>query len=92
MRYGPLLQRALPRKQGTNSVRGAPAQEMAVAVLRHPAGARQMAFPSATRTCRLGRRIDMQHQPCDFFPVRTVFLSIKQPQISHGMSLVVASE
>ena len=40
MRYGPLRQQALPRKQGTNSVRGAAAQEMAVAMLRHPTGAR----------------------------------------------------
>ena len=40
----------------------ATAQEMAVAVLRHPAGPRQMGFPGASRPGRLGCWIDVQHE------------------------------
>jgi len=68
-------------------VGSATAQEMAVAVLRHPAGPRQMGFPGATCPGRLGCWIDVQHQLRDFLPVRTILGGVQQAQIGDEVLL-----
>ena len=57
-----------------NSVGGAAAQEVAVAVLRHPAGARQVGIPRAPRADRFACGVDVQDQLRDFLPVGAVLL------------------
>lgn len=70
----------------------ATAQEMAIAVLRHPAGPRQMGFPGAPRPGWLGRWIDVQHQLRDFLPVGAILGGVQQAQIGDEVLLVIARE
>ena len=73
-------------------MRSATAQQMAVAVLRHPAGARQMAFPGASRPGRLGCWIDVQHKLRDFLPICSVGLGVQQAKVGYEVLLVITGE
>ena len=67
-------------------------QEVAIAMPRHPLGARQVAFPNAP--CALGflRRIDVQDDTRDFGPIRTFGVGIEEAEIGNKMLLVVGSQ
>src|SRR5262249_53400148 len=64
-----------------SSVGRTAAQEFAIAVLGHPLGACQMAFPSTARASWLACRIDVQDDIGDFGPIRPFRICIEQPQI-----------
>ena len=65
------------------------AQEMAVAMLRHPFRTRQMGIVGAARTFRLLFRIDLQNDLCDLAPVRPLCFRVEQTHIGHQMLLVI---
>src|SRR5215217_6225134 len=68
---------------------GAAAQQMAIAMIRHPSGASQMAIEGAACALRVAFGIDVKNDSCNFPPVRLVSLSIQQPEIGDDMLLVV---
>ena len=92
--YAPAPQRVLPWWQGTGSrlVWRAPAQQMLIAVLCHPAGSRQVRVPGPARSIGLAHRIDMEDDPSNFSPVSPFRVRIEQTQIRHEMLFVVARE
>ena len=65
------------------------AEKMLIAVLRHPSGAGQVAFPRAPRPLRLARRINVQHNLGDLGPISAICLGIEETQIGDEMFLVV---
>jgi hypothetical protein len=65
---------------------------MAIAMLRHPLGARQVALPSAPRALGLLRRIDVQHDTRDFGPIRTLGIGIEEPEVGNKMLLVITGK
>lgn len=68
------------------------AQEMAVAMLRHPFRARQMGIVGAARTFRLVFWIDLENDLCDLAPVRALGVCIEQTHIGHQMLLVIVGQ
>ena len=59
----------------------------AIAVLRHPLGAREMAFPATA-----GSRLDgvaMQNDTGHFGPIRSLGISVEQAQIGQEVRFVV---
>ena len=74
------------------SVSAAAAQEMPVAVRRHPFGAGQMAFPCLPSTGGLLLRIDLKNDPRNLGPIRALGIGIKKPQISDEVLLVITRQ
>jgi hypothetical protein len=58
------------------------AEEILVAVLGHPAGAGEMAFPRAARAIGFARWIDMQDDSRDLGPIGTVSFGINQEKVA----------
>jgi hypothetical protein len=80
----------MPRcRHAATSVRSAAFEQMAVAVLGHPAGTREVAFPGTTRTLRFSRGINVQNDSCDVLPIRSVSFGVEQAKVRNRMSLVV---
>jgi hypothetical protein len=73
-------------------LRGVAAQQMPIAILSHPFGASQMTVERMSRAIRLPIWINMQHDPRDLAPVSTLGVSVKQPQVSHQMFLIVTRQ
>jgi hypothetical protein len=72
---------------------GCPAfQKMAIAMLRHPLGASQVAFPGPPRALGLLRRIDLQDDTRNLGPIRTLSLGVEEAQIGNEMVLIVAGK
>jgi len=72
---------------------GAPAaQQMAIAMVRHPSGASQMAIEGAACTLRVAFGIDVKNDSCNFPPVRLVSVSIQQPEIGDDVLLVIGRQ
>src|ERR1700693_3551368 len=65
---------------------------MLIAVLRHPSGAGQVAFPRAPRPLRLARRINVQHNLGGLGPISAICLGIEETQISDEVFLVVTGQ
>jgi hypothetical protein len=87
--HGPTSITLLPIRKSV----GCPAfQKMAIAMLRHPLGARQVAFPGPPRARGLLRRIDVQHNACDLGPIRTFGGRVEEAEIGNEMLLVVAGK
>jgi hypothetical protein len=68
------------------------AQQMPIAILSHPFGASQMTVERMSRAIRLPIWINMQHDPRHVAPVSTLGVSVKQPQVSHQMFLIVTRQ
>jgi hypothetical protein len=71
---------------------GVAAQQMPIAMLSHPFGASQMTVERESRAIRLPIWINTQHDPRDLAPVGTLGVSVKQPQVSHQMFLIVTRQ
>jgi hypothetical protein len=72
---------------------GCPAlQEVAIAVLRQPLGARQVALPDASRALGFLRRIDVQDDTRDFGPIRTLGIGVEEAEVGNKMLLVVTGK
>ena len=56
---------------------------------RHPFGTRQMAFKNMPSPGRFLRRINLQNDPCNFRPIRTLGIGIEEPQISDEVLLII---
>jgi hypothetical protein len=83
----------MPRcKHAATSVWSAAFEQMAVAVLGHPAGTREVAFPGTTRTLRFSHGINVQNDSCDVLPIRSVGFGVEQAKVRNRMSLVLAGE
>lgn len=67
-------------------------QQVPIAMLGHPFGARQVAFPSSARARRFCRGIDVQHRPRYLAPISAFGLGIKEPHIGDEMFLVVGGQ
>src|SRR5262249_21803859 len=67
-------------------------QEIPVTVLGHPLGTCQVTLPGALGTLGLLCRIDAQHDPCYFGPVRALGIRIEEAEISDEMLLIVTSQ
>lgn len=50
---------------------------MAITLLGHPSGTREVAFEGSPRAVGLSVWIDAQHDPRDFTPVSALLISIK---------------
>jgi hypothetical protein len=74
------------------SVRCAAAQEMLVAVRRHPFSAGQVAFESLTRAGGLSRGIDLKDDPRDLGPIGPFRIGVEKPEISDEVRLVVTRQ
>jgi len=74
------------------SVWRAAAQEMAIAVLGHPACAGEMRFPGTPRTCRLRVGIDSKDSPCDLAPIGVLRLGIQKTQIGDLVLFIIAGK
>jgi hypothetical protein len=84
--HGSMLITSLPIRKSV----GCPAlQEVAIAMLRHPLGARQVALPGALRALGFLRRIDVQDDARDFGPIRTLGIGIEEAEIGDEMLLVI---
>ena len=62
---------------------------MAITLLGHPSGAREVAFERSPRAVGVAVRVNMQDDPRDIAPVGTVRIGIEQAQIRDEMLLVV---
>ena len=51
-----------------------------------------MRFPSAPRTVRLARGVDVQDEARDLAPIRSIPSGVEQPEVGHDVLLVVAGE
>jgi hypothetical protein len=67
-------------------------QKMAIAMLRHPLGARQVTLPGASRALGLLCRIDVQDDTRNLGPIRTLSLGVEEPQIGNEMLLIVTGQ
>ena len=67
-------------------------QKMAIAMLRHPLGARQVTLPGASRALGLLFRIDVQDDTRNLGPIRTLSLGVEEAQIGNEMVLIVAGK
>ena len=70
----------------------AAAQKFAIAVLGHPFGACQMAFPSAARAGRFACGIDMQDKIGDLGPVCAFSICIEQPQVRDEVLFIIGRQ
>jgi hypothetical protein len=68
------------------------AQQVAVALLGHPADASQMALPRAAGSGKLAVRVTVQHEPRDLLSVDAVRFGVEQAQIGHDVPFVVARQ
>lgn len=92
-RYRRGLQRSLRFTQRhLESVSGAPAQKMPVAVLGHPARTCEMSGPNQPRPVRFGGSVNVEHDVGDLTPIRAVRFGVEQPQIGDEMLLVVCGQ
>ena len=73
-------------------MRGAAAQKMAIALLRHPPGAREMGIPRPPRADMFARGVDMQDDLCNLLPIGAVSFRVEQAEIGDEMLLVVAGQ
>jgi hypothetical protein len=64
-------------------------KQVAIAVARHPLGARKMAVEGAARSVWLGDRIDPKDKTSGLAPIGVVCLGIKEPEISDDVLLVI---
>jgi hypothetical protein len=71
---------------------GCTTHEIAVAVLRHPFGTRQVARPNAPRTLGFAHGIDAQHDARHLVPIRTFGLSIEKTEISSQVLPVITGQ
>ena len=62
---------------------------MAITLLGHPSGTREVAFEGSTRAVGLGVWVDAQHDPRDIMPVGAFRIGIEQMQVRDDMLLVV---
>src|ERR1700733_3363316 len=67
-------------------------EQMAITMVRHPFGAREVTIVGAARAIRLGARIDAKHQLRDFTPIRVVGFGVEQTQISNEVLMVVGRQ
>ena len=65
---------------------------MAITLLGHPSGTREVAFECYPRAVGLGVWIDAQHDPRDITPVGALLISIKQAHVRDHVPLVILSE
>src|SRR5206468_10900223 len=65
---------------------------MAITLLGHPSGAREVAFERYPRAVGLGVWVDAQHDPTDFTPVGALLISIKHAHVPDHVLLVILSE
>src|SRR6266480_503460 len=68
------------------------AQQMPIAMARHPFRASKMTVERTASAIRLADRIDMQHDARDFPPVGTVSVGVEEPQIGDHVLLVVGCQ
>jgi hypothetical protein len=64
-------------------------QKMAIAMLRHPLGARQVTLPRESRALGLLCRIDVQDDTRNLGPIRTLSFGVEEAQIGNEMLLIV---
>jgi hypothetical protein len=72
------------------SVRCAAKQKMAITAIGHPFGASEMSLPRPLCAFWLAIRIDVQNNFCNFAPIGTFGVSVKQTQIRYDMLFIVA--
>ena len=65
---------------------------MAITLLGHPSGTREVAFEGSPRAVGLSVWIDAQHDPRDFTPVSALLINIKYPHVRDHVFLVISSE
>ncbi|KRP93407.1 hypothetical protein AOQ73_24345 [Bradyrhizobium pachyrhizi] len=68
------------------------AQQIAIAVTRHPLSASKMTFESPARADRVKARINTKHNAGHFAPISVVGFGIKKTHIGDGVLLVVWRE
>jgi hypothetical protein len=71
---------------------GSTAQQMSIAMIRHPSGASQMAGEGTACALRVAFGIDVKNDSCNVSPVRIVSVSIQQPEIGDDVLLVVGRQ
>jgi hypothetical protein len=65
---------------------------MAIAMLGHPLGARQVAFEGALRPLGFMDRVNLEHDTRDIDPIRTFGIGIKEAEVGREVLLVVSSK
>jgi hypothetical protein len=65
---------------------------MAIAMLGHPLGARQVAFEGALRPLGFMDRVNLEHDTRDIDPIRTFGIGIKEAEVGREVLLIVSSK
>src|SRR5438105_13205718 len=65
---------------------------MAITLLGHPSGTREVAFEGSPRAVGLVVWVDTQHDPRDIAPVGALLISIKHAHVRDHVLLVISSE
>ena len=65
---------------------------MAITLLGHPSGTREVAFERYPRAVGLVVWVDAQHDPRDIAPVGALLISIKHAHVRDRVLLVILSE
>lgn len=74
------------------SVWCAATQEMAIAVLGHPASTGEVGLPSTPGARRLFFGIDLKDDPCDFAPIGVLRLGIQKTQIGDLVLFIIGGK
>ena len=65
---------------------------MPVAVLSHPAGARQVGGPDRAGAVFIIRSVDMENDPCDLSPIGALGLGIQKAEVGDEVLLVIGRQ
>jgi hypothetical protein len=76
----------------SGSVSGAAAEEMLVAVRRHPFGAGEMALEGSPCAGGLLPRIDLKYDPRDLGPIRALGIGVEKTEIGEEVGLVISGQ
>src|SRR4051794_5526266 len=67
-------------------------QKMTIPVLGHPFGTSQVTLPGPPGAFGLALRIDVQNNLCDFAPIGSFGISVKETHICNKMLFIVAGQ